>query len=197
MYIDSHTHLSKKDYLSIDEVIKRAKDENVDYLIVSCCSMDDILEGQELIKKYKNIFLTIGLHPSESDNYNDNDLEKIKELVTSNKRIIGIGEIGLDYYYGKENIDKQKELFKKQLILAKELNKPVVIHSRDAVLDTQNILKEIGVKGVIHCFTGSLEVANWYINNGYLIGIGGVLTFKNSKLSSVVENNILWEWYFL
>lgn len=187
MYIDSHTHLSKKDYEDIDSVIVRAKEKNVDYLIVSCCSKEDILEGIEIIKKYDNIFLTIGLHPSEADNYSEDDLNLIKKLAVSNKKIIGIGEIGLDYYYGKENVEKQKELFFKQLNIAKELNMPVVIHSRDAVFDTQNMLEKFNLKGIIHCFSGSLEVANSYIKKGYLIGIGGVLTFKNSKLPSVVE----------
>ena len=187
MYIDSHTHLSKKDYDDIDLVITRAKQNNVDYLIVSCCTIEDVLEGLEIVKKYNNIFLTIGLHPSEADNYTDDDLILIKNLAASNNKIIGIGEIGLDYYYGKDNVEKQKELFLKQLDIAKELNMPVVIHSRDAVFDTQNILEKFDVKGIIHCFSGSLEVANSYVKKGYLIGIGGVLTFKNSKLSLVVE----------
>ena len=187
MFIDSHTHLSKNDYENIEDVVIRAKDNNVNYLIVSCCTKNDILEGLSLLEKYDNIFLTIGLHPSEADIYSENDLALIKDLVISNKKIIGIGEIGLDYYYGKENEDAQKELFYKQLKLAEELNKPVVIHSRDAVLDTQNMLKKFKLKGIIHCFSGSLEVANWYVKNEYLIGIGGVLTFKNSKLPAVVQ----------
>ena len=187
MFIDSHTHLSKNDYENIEDVVIRAKDNNVNYLIVSCCTKNDILEGLSLLEKYDNIFLTIGLHPSEADIYSENDLALIKDLVISNKKIIGIGEIGLDYYYGKENEDAQKELFYKQLKLAEELNKPVVIHSRDAVLDTQNMLNKFKLKGIIHCFSGSLEVANWYVKNEYLIGIGGVLTFKNSKLPAVVQ----------
>lgn len=187
MYIDSHTHLSKKDYDNIDLVITRAKENNVDYLIVSCCTMEDILEGLEIIQQYDNIFLTIGLHPSESDNYNDDDLKFIKKIASSNKKIVGIGEIGLDYYYGKENAESQKGLFFKQLNLAKELNMPVVIHSRDAVFDTQRMLDKFNLKGIIHCFSGSLEVAEAYIKRGFLIGIGGVLTFKNSKLSLVVD----------
>ena len=111
----------------------------------------------------------------------------MKELIQKNKKIVGIGEIGLDYHYGKDNINLQKDLFEKQLSMAEELNLPVVIHSRDAVKDTIDILKKYKVKGIIHCFSGSLEVANIYISMGFKLGIGGVLTFKNSKLSNVIE----------
>ena len=92
-----------------------------------------------------------------------------------------LGEIGLDYYYGKDNKNEQIELFRKQLVIAEKLDIPVVIHSRDAVEDTINILKEFDLTGVIHCFSGSVETANTYISLGYKIGIGGVVTFKNAK----------------
>ena len=103
-------------------------------------------------------------------------------------KVVGVGEIGLDYHYGKEDILLQKELFEKQLILAKSNNLPVVIHSRDAVNDTIEILKKYDVKGVIHCFSGSVETADIYIKMGYKLGIGGVVTFKNSNLYKVVEH---------
>ena len=187
MYIDSHTHLSKEYYENIEEVIKSARQNQVNYLIVSCCTKSDIEEGLTLLKQFSNIYLTIGLHPSESLNYNDDDIKWIEETITSNDRIIGVGEIGLDYYYGKENIEDQKALFCKQLKMAERLSLPVVIHSRDATLDTQNILSKFNVKGIIHCFNGSFETANWYIDKNYLLGIGGVLTFKNSKLPAIVK----------
>lgn len=105
-----------------------------------------------------------------------------------NKKVVAVGEIGLDYYYGKEDKDLQIKVFREFLKLAEMYDKPVVIHSRDAVMDTINILKEYNVKGIIHCFSGSLEVANIYIKMGFYLGIGGVLTFKNSKLYEVVKN---------
>ena len=120
----------------------------------------------------------------------------VKHLIDD--KVVGIGEIGLDYHYGKDDIDLQKELFKKQLDLAIKYKLPVVIHSRDATLDTINILKEYpDVIGDIHCFSGSVETARQYINLGYYLGIGGVVTFTNSNLSKVVKeigiDNIVFE----
>ena len=120
------------------------------------------------------------------------------EKQLSEPKVVGVGEIGLDYHYGKDDILKQKELFRKQMKLAEKLSLPVVIHSRDALEDTIEILKEFpNVHGVIHCFSGSLEVAREYIKMGYMLGIGGVVTFKNCKLIKVIEqigfDNILFE----
>ena len=112
----------------------------------------------------------------------------MEEQIKSSDKVVGVGEIGLDYHYGKEDSELQKELFRKQMKLAQKLNLPVVIHSRDATLDTINILKEFPqVIGDIHCFSGSVETAKIYIAMGYKIGIGGVVTFKNSNLFQVVE----------
>ena len=114
------------------------------------------------------------------------DIDYLKSLL-GEKKIIGIGEIGLDYHYTKDNKDKQLWLFEEQLKIAEYLNLPVVIHSRDATMDTINTLKKYDVNGIIHCFSGSLEIANIYIKMGFLLGIGGVVTFKNSKLKDVVK----------
>ena len=197
MYIDTHCHLSKEDYDDIDLVVKENIDAGVSKMIISGCSFDSILESLNFIKKYKNIYATIGFHPSEADIIGENDLLFLEEKLKINK-VVGIGEIGLDYHYGKENILKQKDLFRKQLFLADKYKLPVVIHSRDATLDTINILKEFSnVKGVIHCFNGSLETAKEYISLGYYLGIGGVITFKNCKLSEVIKkiglSNIVFE----
>ena len=188
MYIDTHLHLSNNDFENIENVIINAKKSNVCYLIVSCCTMKEITEGILNLTKFDSVFLTIGLHPSEASIYSNDDLEKIKKLITKySHKIVGIGEIGLDYHYGKENIEQQKALFVKQLQMAEKFNLPVVIHSRDATKDTIDILKQYNVKGVIHCFSGSLEVANIYIKMGYKLGIGGVITFKNSNLPMVIS----------
>ena len=183
MYIDTHCHLTSEDYDDIDLVIKENIDNNVSKIIVSGCDMESIKEGLILSKKHPSVYLTLGFHPSEVNNY---DLDYLKGEL-NNPKVVGLGEIGLDYHYGKEDINKQKDLFRKQLDIATELNIPVVIHSRDATKDTINILKEYNLKGVIHCFSGSLETAKEYIKMGYLLGIGGVVTFKNSKLYKVVE----------
>lgn len=113
-------------------------------------------------------------------------MQKLEKLLLNNK-IVGIGEIGLDYHYSTENKEKQKELFEKQLNLAEKYNLPVVIHTREATNDTITILKKYKVKGIIHCFSGSYETACQYIKMGYLLGIGGVITFKNCHLKDTVK----------
>ena len=186
MYIDTHCHLSREDYDDIDKVIEENKEAGVDKIVVSGCSKESIEEVISLKDKYDMVYVTIGYHPDNADTATKEDLDYLKSLL-SEKKIIGIGEIGLDYYYTKENRDKQIWLFESQLKIAESFNLPVVIHSRDATMDTINILKKYKVKGIIHCFSGSLETANIYIKMGFLLGIGGVVTFKNSKLKDVVK----------
>ena len=185
--IDTHTHISKKYYDDIDGVINRAKDNGVEKIIISGCDREGIDESVKLIDKYDCLYATIGYHPDEVGKVTAEDLESLKRLLLNNDKVVGIGEIGLDYYYKKDNKEEQIKLFEQQLSLAEQLNVPVVIHTRDAYLDTYNILKKYNVRGIIHCFSGSLEVAKSYIDLGYLLGIGGVLTFKNSKLKDVIS----------
>ena len=196
MFIDTHCHLSIDDYDDIDLVIKENKSAGVDKIIISGCSKDGILESLALAEKYEDVYVTIGYHPSEVNYVNDELLDELR-LQLSYDKVVGLGEIGLDYYYGKETRDEQLILFEKQLKIAEELGIVVVVHSRDATQDTIDCLKKYNVKGVIHCFSGSVETANIYVGMGYKIGIGGVVTFKNSKLYEVVKsvglNNIVLE----
>ena len=186
MYIDTHCHLSMEDYDDIDKVIEENKNALVEKIVVSGCSRESIDEVMDLKDKYDMVYVTIGYHPEYADTITESDLDSLKTLLNE-KKVIGIGEIGLDYHYTKENKDKQIWLFEEQLKIADAFNLPVVIHSRDATMDTINTLKKYKVKGIIHCFSGSLETANIYISMGFLLGIGGVVTFKNSKLKDVVK----------
>ncbi len=192
---DTHFHLSLTD--DIDGIIKRSRENNVENLILSCCDLESIKEGLEIIKMYPSIYLTIGLHPDEIKDYNENIISYLENLIVNNSKIIGIGEIGLDYFHNKDNKQEQMNLFESQLQLAKKLDLPVVIHSRDATNDTISILKKYNLKTTIHCFTGSLETANIYVKNGYLLGIGGVSTFKNTNLREILKSipleNIVFE----
>lgn len=187
MYIDTHCHISKNYYDDINEVITDSKNNGLEKIIISCCEVEDIEESLNIINNYDNVYATFGYHPDQIDKVCDEDLKRLETLIKTNQKIVGIGEIGLDYHYGTDK-EKQKKLFKEQLKIAQRLNLPVVIHSRDATKDTIDILKMYNVSGVIHCFSGSLETANIYISMGYKLGIGGVLTFKNSKLYKVIEN---------
>lgn len=197
MFIDTHCHLEKKYYDDIDKIIKDNRNASIDKIIVSGCEKEEIKEVIEYARKYDDVYLTLGFHPEYANSVTTEDIDSLKEIVRSNKKVIGIGEIGLDYYYSKENKDKQIRLFRNMLDLAKKLNLPVVIHSRDATKDTIDILKEYNLKGIIHCFSGSIETAREYIKIGYYLGIGGVVTFKNSNLREVLKelslNNIVLE----
>lgn len=186
MMVDTHCHLSYDDYSNLDEVINRMKDN---IIIISGCNTKTNKEVIELCNKYDNIYGTLGIHPEEVENVCEDDFKYIEDNI-NNPKIVAIGEIGLDYYWVKDNKEKQKELFIRQLELAKKYNKGVVVHSRDSIQDTYDILKMSRINKVdIHCFSSSLEMAEEFIKLGARIGIGGVLTFKNSqKLKEVVKN---------
>ncbi len=188
MYIDTHCHLSKDYYPDIDFIVSENINAGISKMILSGCDKKSISESIMYAEKYENIYVTIGYHPEEVSNVSIDEINQLKNIIKRCKKIVGIGEIGLDYHYEKESKEKQILLFEKQLEIAEELNLPVVIHSRDATLDTINCLQKYNVKGVIHCFSGSLEVANTYIKMGFKLGIGGVVTFKNSKLGEVIKN---------
>ena len=188
MFIDTHMHIGDTFGIEPDKYIENAINSNVKIMIASFCEKDDLLLSTKFVDKYKNIYACVGYHPEVFNKIVDKDFEILEDVIKSNKKIVAIGEIGLDYYWDKEHKDIQKEIFRKQLALAEKLNLPVVIHTRDAIEDTYQILKEYKVKGVMHCFSGSLEMAKKFIDLGFLIGIGGVVTFKNSKLYQVVEN---------
>lgn len=186
--IDTHAHVFKEYYEDISEIVNNAKKSKLDKIIISGCSKKDIKEAINLINDYDIFYATIGYHPEEVDNITEDDIKFLEKMLIANKRVIGIGEIGLDYHYDKDSKNEQIILFEKQLALAERLGYPVVIHSRDATLDTYNILKKYKVKGIIHCFSGSLETAKSYINLGFFLGIGGVITFKNCNLKEVIKN---------
>ena len=185
--IDTHFHIEKDS--DLEKIVNDAKKEDVLYLILGGNSKEDNLLNIKACKNYNNIYLTLGYHPDCADSYTLEDLILLAKQIIENKdKLLAVGEIGLDYHYTKENKDKQKELFIKQILLANKYNLPIVIHSRDAVKDTLDILKNYKSFGVIHCFSESKEVANEYIKLGYKLGIGGVLTFKNSNLKDVIKD---------
>ena len=178
--IDTHCHLSKEDYPNLDEVIKNMENH---IMIVSSATLDDLEEIIYLVEKYSNIYATIGIHPEYADVYTEENLKTIEKHL-NHPKVVGIGEIGLDYHYTKQNKEKQKELFIKQIKLANKYSKTIVIHSRDAMEETYNIIKGYKNKNIkcnMHCYSGSLEMAKRLISLNVTFGIGGVITFKNEK----------------
>ena len=186
MMIDTHCHLNSNDYENIDEVIKHM-DGNI--MIVSGADMASNRENLDLVKKHSNIYATIGMHPEVASVYDSNSLSWLESHVNDAK-VVGIGEIGLDYHYEGYDKELQKKMFIEQIELAKKYHKVVVIHSRDAIADTLDIIKSYldGYPTVMHCYSGSVETARVLTKMGVMLGIGGVLTFKNaSKLVEVVR----------
>lgn len=185
MLIDTHCHL--EEYENIDAIVDKMKDG---LLITAGINQKTNEQVLELVKKYKNVYGVIGIQPEEVAQATLEDLDWIEKHLNDEK-IVGIGEIGLDYHYGKETKEKQKEFFKKQLLLAKKYQKTVVIHSRDAAEDTYTILEELSMhdtKMVLHCYSSSASMAKQFLKFPMKFGIGGVITFKNAvKLREVVE----------
>jgi len=182
MFTDTHCHFEKQYYSDYNLVFNNAFNNGINRFFASGYSSKTNIESLELSSSYDFVYSTIGFHPDQAEIYKEDDIKNLKNQILCYKKVIGIGEIGLDYHYEGYNKEHQKSLFTSQLAIAQELNMPVVIHSRDAVQDTIDILNQYKVKGVIHSFSGSYEVAKIYIKMGFKLGINGVVTFKNSNL---------------
>ncbi len=194
---DTHTHVVDEHFDNKEDVINKAINNNVNYIINSGTDVNSIYEVVKMAEEFDNVYATIGIHPFYKDEQSNED--NLQHIINNmeHKKVLAIGEIGLDYHYDNANKNLQQNYFRKQLKIAEDANMPVVIHSRDATEDTIKILKEYKVTGVIHSFSGSYETAKEYINMGYLLGINGVLTFKNSKMkewiSKIPLENIILE----
>lgn len=193
MLFDSHAHLNAIQYEEdIVEVIQRARDEKVTHIVVVGFDRDTISKAMELTDKYDMIYAAVGWHPVDAIDMTDEDLNWIKQLA-SHPKVVAIGEMGLDYYWDKSPKDIQKEVFRKQIQLAKEVKLPIIIHNRDATEDVVRILQEENaseVGGIMHCFTGSLEVAKQCMDMNFYISFGGPVTFKNAKKPKEVVKEI-------
>lgn len=189
--IDTHSHLFNNQFNDIEECIVRCKENNVNKIVL--VGFDDFTnkQAQEYSKKYDIFYPTAGIHPSEADSNYQVLLEQLYTFVSENK-VYAIGECGLDYYWTKDNMNFQKELFKAQIELSIKMDLPIIIHMRDASKDTYDILKDYKgkLKGVMHCYSGSYEMAMEFIKLGLHISLGGPVTFKNSKDSKIVARDI-------
>lgn len=194
MFVDTHCHLYKEYYDDIEKIIQNSKNNGINICINAGC--DKNTNEEVLSIKNDSVYAVIGYHPEFANDITEEDFSLLEKKL-NNSNVIGIGEIGLDYHYDGFNKEKQITVFEKQLSLAEKYNLPVVVHSRDAGYDTINILKKYKVKGVIHSFSGSLEMAKEYIKLGFYLGVNGVITFKNCKLIEVYKKigiqNIVFE----
>ena len=176
--IDTHCHVLNEEMANYIDIIEECKNKDIS-MIINGYDNKSNKEIIDLADKYDNVYAAIGLNYDQIDNFTDKDLEELEELIKSNK-IIAIGEIGLDYYWTKDNKDKQIYFFEKQLELAEKYNLPVIVHSRKASEDSLNIIKKYKVKGSMHCFAGSIETAKEFIKLGFKIGVDGPITYSNN-----------------
>lgn len=196
--INTHSHVNMLRETNIDEAIQNAIDNKI-VTIVPSSSAQDIFDTDKFIKKYNDVYGYVGVFPEEVKDFSDKTLSDMEEIIKSNPKIIGIGEIGLDYYWDKSFKELQKEVFIKQIEFANQMNLPLNIHSREAHLDTLEILKKYNKNStaIMHCFSGSLEFARECIKEGIYIALGGVVTFKNAKKTKEVAKNIPLEYLLL
>lgn len=191
MIFDTHAHYDDEAFNEDrDELLRSLAGHGIEAVVNVGASIQSTKNTLELIKKYPFVYGAVGVHPNETAELTEPLMDWLK-AVSSAEKVVAIGEIGLDYYWNEPEPQVQKHWFVRQLALARETGLPVIIHSRDAAKDTLDIMKaehagDMG--GVIHCFSYSLEMAREYLNMGFYLGIGGVLTFKNArKLKEVVE----------
>ncbi len=183
MIFDTHTHYDAEQFdKDRVELLSSMREHNVGFILNVGATLDGCKSSVEFARKYPFMYAAVGVHPDEVGALNDETFAWMEELLLDEKAV-AVGEIGLDYYWDNEPREVQKEWFIRQLALARKHDLPVCIHSRDAAEDTLNVMREYakGLRGVIHCFSYSPEIAKEYVKNGFYIGVGGVVTFKNGK----------------
>lgn len=185
MLIDSHVHLDDRRYDNDrDRIIKALKDEGVELVINIGADLQTSIASVSLAEKYDNVYAAVGVHPHSAKEVDDSTLEILKSFAARDK-VVAIGEIGLDFHYDNSPRDVQRKWFRKQLELAKQVDLPVVIHSREATQETFDIIKEAQdgkLRGVLHCYSDSVEIALEYIKLGFYISLAGPVTFNNARV---------------
>lgn len=189
MLIDTHCHLTDERLSDIESIVNRAADSGVEKIIVATTRVDDLENALSLTKNYKNIYVIAGIHPEHIGEIKNikGQISNVREIIKDNKnKIVGIGEIGLDFYWDKEKKTKesQMELFKDMLELALELDLPVEIHSRDAQEETIEVLENLTKMphGQFHCFGGGEDFLAWVLKNGFFVSFAGNVTFKKAEM---------------
>ena len=191
MIFDTHAHYDDDAFdEDRDVLLSGMREQNVEYIVNVGASMASSERSIKLAEKYPFVYAAVGVHPDEVGELDEEKFAKLREW-TSHEKVKAVGEIGLDYYWDKEKHDLQKHWFMRQMELASEVKLPMIVHSREAAKDTLDMViaaKPLNLSGIIHCYSYSVEIAREYLNMGYYLGIGGVLTFKNAKkLKEVAE----------
>ena len=198
--IDNHSHIDFECFEHrMNDILENAKTNGIEKILIPGVTDKDFQRIINLIELHDNLYGAIGIHPSETKDFNENKLNSVIKYA-KHPRVVAIGEIGLDYYWDKSFMEDQKKALIAQIEIAKEIKKPIIIHDRDAHEDTFNILKdtnanEAGV--VMHCFSGSYEFAQRCVKEGFYIALGGVVTFKNAKKTKEIAEKIPLEFLLL
>lgn len=200
MFIDTHVHLNADQYEEdLQEVIDRALEANVKKMVVIGFDRITIERAMKLVEEYSFIYAVVGWHPVDAIDCTEEDLRWIEELA-AHEKVVGIGEMGLDYHWDKSPKDIQQEVFRKQIRLAQKVKLPIIIHNRDATEDVIRILQEEEAYltgGIMHCFGGSVETAKQCIDMNFMISLGGPVTFKNAKKPKEVAAEIPLEYLLI
>ena len=190
MYFDTHCHLNSEQlYENRDEFIKHALDNQVEMMVVVGYDLESSKKAVEIAKEHSFIYAAVGIGPNDCLNTTTQDLQIIDEYLNEPK-VVALGEIGLDYYWDDVPSDRQKEIFQQQVDLAKKHQKPIIIHCRDAYEDTYEVLKRNGHPGIMHCYSGSVEMAKRFIDLGFYISLAGPVTFKNARVPKFFSSSI-------
>ncbi|CDQ21766.1 TatD DNase family protein [Halobacillus karajensis] len=193
MLFDTHVHLNADQFEEdLEETIERAREAGVHYMTVVGFDRKTIPKAMELAERYEHIYAAVGWHPVDAIDMTEEDLQWIEEL-SAHPKVVAIGEMGLDYHWDKSPKEVQKEVFRKQIRLAKKVNMPIIIHNREATEDIVDILKEENaaeVGGIMHCYSGPVETAHECIHMNFMISLGGPVTFKNAKLPKEVAKSV-------
>ena len=186
-YLDSHAHILSEEFeQDFDDVLQRIRENHIEKVMIITTSAEEARRGLDFVQKDPEHFqLAYGIHPEDIRTVTEDRIREMEEIV-QDPRISAVGEIGLDYYWEKDTKEEQKELFIRQIEIAKKINKPILVHSRDAMQDTFDIMKEHRTDGVMHCFSGSAEMAVEFTKFGYYIALGGPVTFKNARHAKAV-----------
>ena len=188
MYTDSHCHITcDRLYSRIEEIIENIQSKNVTSCMIMCTSPEELERAKRIKEKYPFFKVAFGWFPSDAKDVTD---KEIQYLIDQTPYLDCLGEIGLDYYWDDVPSDKQKEIFQQQVDLAKKHQKPIIIHCRDAYEDTYEVLKRNGHPGIMHCYSGSVEMAKRFIDLGFYISLAGPVTFKNARVPKDVAEKI-------
>lgn len=194
--VDTHAHIDMSD--NVSEVIKNANDNGIKKIIIPSVEEEYFEKIIQITEDYDNVFCQLGLFPSEAKKWSKKVADKIRKLA-QHPKVVAIGEIGLDYYWDKSFVEEQKQMFIEEILLANELNLPIVVHDREAHKDSIDIVKEYNKASqvVFHCFSGSVEMMRECVKNNWYIALGGVVTFKNAKKMKDVAKEIPLDYLLL